>query len=164
LINWNPRIQKLAILVTFALAMGYVEGVVVVYLKLVLPAKPPPITSRDVILSLGFFAFLSKSVIQNAYLVAVERTREAATLIMLLSVALLSSTKRNLRIAAFFFTFSVWDLSYYTTLFLWTGWPQSLLTVDVYFLLPVPWAGPVATPIIASLIIGSFSAMKLLKG
>ena len=31
------------------------------------------------------------------------------------------------------------------------GWPPSLLTWDVLFLIPVPWIGPVLAPVIVSL-------------
>ncbi len=45
--------------------------------------------------------------------------------------------------------FATWDLSYYAFLRLISGWPQSLFTRDVFFLIPVPWIGPVITPIVA---------------
>ncbi len=45
--------------------------------------------------------------------------------------------------------FATWDLSYYAFLRLISGWPQSLFTRDVLFLIPVPWIGPVITPIVA---------------
>lgn len=92
-----------------------------------------------------------------------EQTREAATLVMLLAVALLSSVELKGRIAAFLVAFSVWDLTYYGTLFFWLGWPTSIWDLDVYFLLPVPWVGPVATAIVISSIIGLFSAWKFFE-
>jgi hypothetical protein len=82
---------------------------------------------------------------------------------MLLAAAILSSSKLKRRIAAFFFSFSVWDLAYYPTLHTWLGWPASIWDLNVYFLIPVPWAGPVLTPIVASPIIGLLSAWMLLR-
>lgn len=37
---------------------------------------------------------------------------------------------------------------YYLSLRLLTGWPPRLDTVDVYFLIPVPWVGPVWLPLV----------------
>jgi hypothetical protein len=150
-------------LLVFALAMGYVEGVVVVYLKELVSQQMPAITKRDVVFSLGLIVFIDGSIIENARLALIERTREAATIIMLVAVGLLSSPKVKRRIAAFFFTFSIWDLAYYGTMRVWLGWPVSIWDLDVYFLIPVPWAGPVLTPIVASSIIGLISAWVLLR-
>jgi hypothetical protein len=150
-------------LLVFALAMGYVEGVVVVYLKQLVSQQIPSLTERDIIFSLGLIVFIDRSILENARLALIERTREAATVIMLLAVALLSSPKLKRRTAAFFFVFSVWDLAYYATLHAWLGWPTSIWDLDVYFLIPVPWAGPVLTPIAASSIIGLISAWTLLR-
>ena len=44
--------------------------------------------------------------------------------------------------------FATWDLSYYAFLRLISGWPQSLFTRDVFFLIPVPSIGPVITPLV----------------
>jgi len=143
--------------------MGYVEGIVVVYLKQMLVGQIPPLINRDVIFSLGLLAFLDRSVIENARLALIEETREAATIIILLTVALLSSQEVKGRISAFFFAFSVWDLTYYGTLYFWLGWPASIWDLDVYFLIPVPWAGPVLTPLATCSIIGVISARVFLR-
>jgi hypothetical protein len=154
---------RLFLVAVFAAAMGYVEGVVVVYLKALLPSQPPRITPSDIAVSLGVMVFLGKSVIQSTWLETVEKTREAATIIMLLVVAFVSGEKARGRVAAFFFIFGVWDLMYYATLHLWLGWPSSLLDMDVYFLIPVPWAGPVLTPIVISTALAVASAWAFLK-
>lgn len=135
----------------------------VVYLRQLVAQQILGLTEQDVIFSLGFMVFIDRSVIGNARLALIERSREAATIIMLLTVALLSSPRHKRQIAAFFFAFSVWDLAYYATLHVWVGWPASVWDVDVYFLIPVPWAGPVLTPIVASSIIGLLSGWTLLR-
>jgi hypothetical protein len=46
---------------------------------------------------------------------------------------------------------------YYVFLKIIANWPSSLMTKDVFFLLPVTWIGPVITPLIiatAMLVIG----------
>ena len=60
---------------------------------------------------------------------------------------------RNFRqwMAGFMIVFGVWDIFYYVFLRLLIRWPQSLATWDILFLVPVPWVGPVITPVLVSL-------------
>jgi hypothetical protein len=44
----------------------------------------------------------------------------------------------------------VWDVFYYVVLKVLLGWPESLATWDVLFLIPVPWIGPVWAPVVVS--------------
>jgi hypothetical protein len=90
-------------------------------------------------------------------LLKMEVIREAATLLMLAAVALVSTGVSGPGwLAAFAVAFGIWDLFYYVSLKMLIGWPTSLLTWDVLFLIPVPWAAPVLAPIIVSLsIIGT---------
>ena len=48
-------------------------------------------------------------------------------------------------------SFGVWDIFYYVFLRLLIGWPESLATWDLLFLVPVPWIGPVIAPVLVSL-------------
>ena len=73
----------------------------------------------------------------------VELIRELATLLMLLAAAGLAAGSAWGRFGAFAFAFGVWDLVYYTVLKAVLGWPASLATWDVLFLLPGIWVGPV---------------------
>src|SRR5207247_11339685 len=47
--------------------------------------------------------------------------------------------------------FGLWDIFYYVWLWVFIGWPPSLFTWDVLFLIPVPWLGPVLAPVIVRL-------------
>src|SRR5215203_4142390 len=89
-------------------------------------------------------------------------SREVATLVMLLGVAMLAGTERWDRFLAFCVTFGVWYLFYYVWLWLLLGWPPSLLTWDVLFLIPVPWIGPVLAPAVVSsaLVIGGLLLLR----
>jgi len=89
--------------------------------------------------------------------------REAATIIMLLTVAYISATNWKQRIGAFLITFAFWDIFYYIFLKYLTGWPKSLFDIDVYFLIPVPWIGPVITPIIIFMILAIIGTKLYLK-
>jgi len=121
-------------IVLFALAMGYLESAVVVYL-------------RELYYPEGF-NFPMKAMSRS--LAVTELYREAATLIMILGVSVLSAGKRILRFAWFLVVFAVWDLAYYLFLKIILDWPSSLLTTDILFLLPGIWTGPVIAPVINS--------------
>lgn len=64
-------------------------------------------------------------------------------------------------LAAFGLAFGVWDLAFYGWLWVMIGWPGSLHTWDLLFLVPVPWAAPVLAPVIvaASLAAGGCIAL-----
>jgi len=126
--------KKVLLLTVFGLAMAYVEAAVVVYL-------------REIIYPQGF-AFPLKAI--SMRLGAVEVGREAATVFMLLSVAYLVERTRRGRFACFMFLFGLWDIGYYIWLKVSIGWPQSLLTWDVLFLIPLIWSGPVVAPMLVA--------------
>ncbi len=90
-------------------------------------------------------------------LLRIELAREASTLLMIWAV---SGNARN-RLAAFVLTFGVWDLTFYLWLRVLIGWPPSLLTWDLLFLLPVPWAAPVLAPSIVAATMIAFGAWML---
>lgn len=129
------KIKTIAWLTIFSIAMGFMESAVVIYLrKLYYPdGFQFPLVPLDNSIAL------------------VELFREASTIIMLLGVGILSAKTSALRLAHFIFCFAIWDLFYYVFLFVFLGWPQSLFTWDILFLIPVPWVGPVLTPVIVSL-------------
>jgi len=83
--------------------------------------------------------------------ISIEVGREVATLVMLIAVAAISGRNAWERFLYFVLAFGVWDIFYYVWLWVFIGWPPSLLTWDVLFLIPVPWLGPVIAPVIVSL-------------
>jgi hypothetical protein len=117
--------------------MAYVESAVVVYLRAIYYPQ-------------GFAFPLAP---MQPGMVAIEIGREVATLVMLVGVAILAGTDRWDRFIAFCVGFGVWDILYYLWLWLLLGWPPSLLTWDVLFLIPVPWIGPVLAPLIVSILL-----------
>jgi hypothetical protein len=82
----------------------------------------------------------------------VEIGREAATMVMILAVALLAAPGRTRRIAAFLYVFGVWDLCYYLWLKLALGWPVTWADWDILFLIPWAWLAPWFTPAVAALL------------
>ena len=117
--------------------MGHLEAVVVYYIRYAL---------GDLQATQGLTAKVA------AFPWGIEATREVATIIMLVTVALLAGRDRWERAAAFLWAFALWDAVYYLSLKLLTGWPQSFATPDIYFLLPVPWGGPVWVPLVCDLL------------
>ena len=83
---------------------------------------------------------------------------------MLVAIAVVAGETLRRRVAAFFITFAVWDLTYYLFLRVLDGWPTSLLDRDVFFLIPVTWVGPVATAVVASSVVLVVSSRAYLAG
>src|SRR5437879_13339570 len=77
-------------------------------------------------------------------LLTLEVLREAATILMLLSVALLTSANARARAAVFLWTFAIWDIVYYAAIWATVRWPLSLKDPDQLFLLPLPWLCPLS--------------------
>jgi hypothetical protein len=115
-------------------AFGYLEAAVVVYLRAIYYPE-------------GFAFPLT---LMEGRILWTEIGREAATLLVLAATAVLSFPRLQNRMAAFVLLFGVWDIFYYVFLKLLLGWPQSLLTPDILFLIPAPWVGPVYAPLLVS--------------
>ncbi len=132
----------------YAVAMAAVEAAVVVYLRALHPVDAPVAALLAVI---------------PDRLIAIEVGREAATLVMLVAVAVLAGRDRWERFLYFSLTFGLWDICYYVWLWVFIGWPPSLLTWDVLFLIPVPWLAPVLAPLIVSVCLVAGSAWLLAR-
>lgn len=161
----RPRIEfwrVIAGLLVFSAAFGYVEAAVVVYLRSIyapLRSHFYPGSAEDLfpLLSLGQFRTLGP---EHLLRLKTELGREFATLLMLAGAAVVAARKGREWLAAFLFCFGVWDITFYVFLKVLLGWPASLLTWDILFLLPVPWTGPVLAPVLVSLsMIGSSSVV-----
>lgn len=131
----SPVRSTAAVVLAFGVAFGYLEAAVVVYLRspigagVALPIENPA----------TFAAFE-----------AIEVVREAATLAMIAAVGWLAGRVPIERLAWSAVVFGTWDIVYYAGLRWAIGWPQSLDTWDVLFLVPAAWIGPVWAPIVVS--------------
>lgn len=143
----NSLLKTSIVLSLFAIAMGLLEAAVVIYL-------------RDILYPEGF-AFPLNPVRPD--LVWTEILREMATLVMLLSVGITAGRTLAERFAWFLYAFAVWDIFYYVFLSVLIGWPESLMTWDVLFLIPVTWTGPVLSPLIVSSTMIPFSMLILAR-
>jgi len=133
--------RNILIVFLFAMAMGFLEAIVVVYI-------------RELYYPEGF-DFPLKLIPENIF--AIELVRELSTLIMLVSIGLLAGKTRLDKFAWFLFTFGVWDIFYYVALKIFLDWPESLLTWDILFLIPLTWIGPVLAPVLVSLTMIGFA-------
>lgn len=115
--------------------MGFLETAVVVYL-------------RELYYPNGFSFPLAA---MNRRIGIIELLREAATVIMLAALGIVSGRSANQRFAFFLAAFAIWDIFYYVFLKLMIDWPESFFTWDILFLIPVPWIGPVLAPCIVSM-------------
>lgn len=119
----------------FAIAMGFLETSVVVYL-------------RELYYPKGFDFPLVEI---PKHIAIVEFWREVATIIMLLGAGIMAGKTKLGRFAYLIIAFAIWDLFYYIFLYVLLQWPQSLFTWDILFLVPVPWTGPVIAPCLVSI-------------
>jgi hypothetical protein len=126
--------EKYLLLAVFGIAMAHLEGVVVVYLRKIFGVTNSQ-TNNDLLKN------FSKQYI------FIEQTREVATIVMLLIIAILVGITWLDRIIVFLWTFAFWDLFYYISLYILIKWPSKLTTIDVLFLIPRPWIAPVWVPI-----------------
>ncbi|MBU4200231.1 MAG: hypothetical protein KKG09_02325 [Verrucomicrobia bacterium] len=127
----------LLIAVFFSIAMGYLESVVVTYLRTILTRRPDWLM--------------------------IEISREAATLVMLVSFAFVSGKNAVQRTGFFLLSFGIWDIVYYLGLKIWLRWPSSLLTMDTLFYIPCKWASPVYIPVLFSLLMIILGILLILE-
>jgi len=126
-----------ACVLAYGLAMAYLESAVVVYLQAALGINVGNLFPLQPAQAVGVLA-------------AIEVGREVATLVMIGSVGMLAGRSWLERLAWVAVIFGSWDIAYYGWLYVFSGWPPNLSTVDLLFLLPVPWAGPVWSPVAVS--------------
>jgi hypothetical protein len=146
---------KLLLTVIFAISFGLVEATVVVYLRAIhglLAGYGADLSdiqkfSADTANNPARIVTISQS------LAIIEMIREFATMVILLSLAVIVEKRWRERIAVFLWVFAAWDISYYLGLWLYLGWPPSLFTSDILFLIPVMWSSQVWFPLLVSALV-----------
>ena len=119
----------------FAVGMAYLESAIVVYLREIWEIGDT------------LFPVMPMFAPETQRLMLVEVGREAATLVMFVALAFAIARTRAQWWAVVIIAFGVWDIFYYVWLEVLLGWPASLGTWDVLFLLPVQMTGPVYAPV-----------------
>lgn len=142
--------RKILWLTIFAIAIAYLEATVVIYLRQIYYPE-----NLQALFPLKMF---------SPFNLVVELFREAATIIIMLSVAFLAERKNRTRIfAAFIFQFGIWDIFYYVWLKATIGWPVSWTEWDILFLIPWAWLGPWICPALISALFVSWSSVVLIS-
>jgi hypothetical protein len=143
--------KQIIALAVYAVAMAFIEAAVVIYL-------------RELYYPNGFFIQTAADIrIIPREVLRVEIWRELATMVMLAAVSFLAFDRLKEKLLAFVFAFSLWDIGYYLFLYIFLRWPPSLGTIDVFFLVPWIWIGPVWFPLALFVTLVIFSFSKLLK-
>jgi hypothetical protein len=141
--------ENYLLLAVFGIGMAHLEGVTVVYLRK----------------ALGFFDEQSNEAVLKEIpkkTIFIEQTREVATIVMLVTLALVVGNTWLDTVIVFLWTFAFWDLFYYVSLYLLIKWPPDFKTIDVLFLIPRPWIAPVWLPIgISSITIVTIAVLLL---
>ncbi|MEW6103765.1 MAG: hypothetical protein AB1630_08155 [bacterium] len=145
--------MRLFFLTIFGIAFGYLEAIVVVYIRRILPGDAwSHIHSIDAV---------SNFLIKHKMLF-IEQTREVSTIVILLTIAIMAGVRIKERIAYFLWVFGIWDIFYYIFLYIWLKWPRSIFDFDILFLIPSPWIAPCILPIGCSILF-LWTALLLLK-
>ena len=141
--------ENFLLLALFGIGMAHLEGVTVVYLRK----------------ALGFFDEKSNTEVLKEIpkkIIFIEKTREVATILMLVALALIVGKTWIDTVIVFLWTFAFWDLFYYLSLYILIKWPSNFTTIDVLFLIPRPWIAPVWVPIgISSITIITIAVLLL---
>lgn len=144
--------RQLLFATIFALAFGFVEATVVVYLRAAAGLLPGYTGTLAEVQRLERGTHPEPPTIGRLpqSLLTIEMLREGATIVMLVSIALLAAARVRERWAVFLWTFALWDISYYAGLWATIRWPTSFKDLDVLFLIPVPWVAQVWFPLLVS--------------
>jgi len=159
--------RTIAALFLFGISFGYVEAAVVVYLRAIydpIRDRIHPGRGPDDLFPLISPQQLAGSGPENPRRLAIEIVREAATMLMLASVALALARNFHEWLAAFGVAFGIWDITFYAFLRIMIHWPQSLNTWDILFLIPVPWVGPIWSPVAVALTMVVCGLIALQRG
>ncbi len=152
IVSFKTVMFRFFIAVIFSISLGYFEAAVVVYL-------------REIFYPKGFTFPLEIFTINPLFrrLCITEIGREAASLILILTAAILFGHNRRQRIAYFLTIFAVWDIFYYIWLKVLLNWPASIMDWDILFLIPMTWASPVLAPVLCSIVMLLFAIVILYR-
>src|SRR6266498_6118236 len=150
----KPSLGNIELLISALFGVGFalVEASVVVYLRAITGFLLGSGSSEIASLSSRFYQ--EAQILSNfpTSLLKIEVLREAATILMLGCVSILTVRGIRERWAIFLWVFGIWDICYYLSLRLTVGWPVSLTTTDVLFLIPTPWMSQVWFPLLVSIV------------
>ncbi len=157
-LRFSPdRLKRLLAAGLFAVAFGWLEAVIVVYLRKLIGLEGAldamdPKTQEALLENFATMRSKGPGSFLSPEFFLIEQSREVATMLMLLAFGYLAAGTWRQRAAYFFFAFGVWDIVYYAALWILVRWPQSPQTLDILFLIPFPWIAQVWIPIAISFV------------
>ena len=135
-------LARIITVAALAIVLGYREAAALIYLREIAGIVSPP----------GSFTLQAIARIPG-WIMAIEQTRQAACLVVVLAVAMLAGRAAWERLAAFLFSLGLWCLTHYAALKLMINWPQSLAAKDLVFITPEPLLSPVWIPLLCALVV-----------
>ena len=138
--------KHLPAVIIWAVSFAFVEAAVVEYLR----ALYYPLDRGGFCFPLLTLEQLNNLGEDHWRRLVIEVGREWSTLVMLAMVGIVAARNRREAWAHFMVAFAVWDIFFYVWLKVFLGWPPSLMTWDLLFLIPVPWVAPVLAPVLIS--------------
>jgi len=148
----KSMLKKLCMVIIFSIAFAYIESAVVVYLRTIFH----PEGFRFPLTTFGLTSHWRQ-------LLLTEIGREAATIVVIVTAAVLFGRNRREKAAYFLAIFAIWDIFYYVWLKVLINWPASMMDWDILFLIPVAWASPVLYPVLVSVAMFAFGLMILYR-
>jgi len=145
------RWGRLFVVAVWAVAFALVEAMVVYYLRALFGLSPEATYSG------AGFDF-------PRHWLRYEQAREAATMVMLVTLGLAVGRTWRQRLAYWLAAFGIWDIFYYVWLWVLLRWPTSPTDRDLLFLIPGEWWGPVWQPVAASCAFVAVAALLLRHG
>jgi len=137
--NTKDAFRRWIWVVFFAIAFAWVESAVVVYLREIY---------FDGVFKFPLFVVWKEGKHIIDPLIRIEFGREIATIVMFVAVSWVTGKSKLQRFCFFMIAFGIWDIFYYIWLYIMVGWPESLMSWDLLFYMPLPWVGPVITPLL----------------
>jgi len=137
--NTKDAFRRWIWVVFFAIAFAWVESAVVVYLREIY---------FDGVFKFPLFVVWKEGKHIIDPLIRIEFGREIATIVMFVAVGWVTGKSKLQRFCFFMIAFGIWDIFYYIWLYIMVGWPESLMSWDLLFYMPLPWVGPVITPLL----------------
>ena len=143
MVNMNDITKRFLWVSVYAIAMAFLEAVVVVYIR-------------------GLLHITNDHVVLGPY-VTMEIWREVTTLVMLVAMGWLAGRRGVERWAYGLFAFGLWDIWYYVWLKVLIDWPATLLDWDTLFLIPLTWWGPVLSPVLVATLICITAVLAMVR-
>ncbi len=138
-------LRYLTALLALCVALGYLDAVTTFALRGTLEVGP-----EGVDLPRGDLARAAVEAMP-ARLIALEQTRQAATVLLLITVAFVAGRNALQQWGTFFFALGGWTVFRYVAIRTITDWPASLTSADAIVVLPRPVYAPVWLPVVVAL-------------